>query len=915
VQIVNAETQAQVGQLEMADILQNTSIASGTTQLNNQFTGFVIQGGTGVQTLDLRGLGSARTLMLLNGRRPGGSGVRGETQALDLASLPEIAVQRAEFVLDGSSSIYGSDAVAGVANVITRRSVDGFEIQALTELPQESGGELYRVGIMTGWNFDKGNVTLAAQWQEREALTIGDRDYLSCPQDIFYDEDGNRIDRYDGSKYGSPNDWGHGYGCYNLYANTVIDYTYGYDRLIPSPDGITIGPLPGYRPRDDVRWDDLQGYAMYESQTDFDFTKSEMAINKMERLNVYATFDYTFDALGGVDWDADFLYSSRETTSENWRQFFPLVGSAVFAPFGYGYPDDPDWNPSIPLWLGLPVMPYPSNQNIDVDFYYFTTGLEGLLPTDSYWSWQIYGTYSRSDGDYTGNAILTSRSGDIGEGATSAPPIDFYDPAILSGENMQALVDAIGVVHTGNTVYDQFQVVGILAGDLFQMPAGAVGTAFGLEYRDFSIDDQPSEYSANGEIWGQTSANQTKGSNDVWEAFVEAEIPLLAGKPGFEELTFNVSARTFDYKEGGSDSVWKAGLRWALTPSFMFRSTMGTSYRAPALFELYLGDQTGFYGQLGIDPCIDWGESSNENIRRNCEAEGIPEDYNGLGSSATITTSGNAGNLEPETSDAFTLGFVWTPEFSDLSIAVDYVEIEVNNEITDLGPDAIVNGCYNAENFPNSYCDLFTRAPADAVRFPFNILTVQNDYTNISEQRYKGIDLNLLWNLDLDFGRLELAAQSTWNLENSLSLFGRDEIEGFEETDYVGTVGSPDNTTNFRATLNWQDWRFNYYLQYVSETDDSPFVDAETSYFGHNPDNGYSWAYADITMDSVLYHSISVIYQRDDWDVLVGVNNLFDEEPDTVSDVYRARRGNVPIAATQYDLLGRSFFLRFNWRH
>ena len=112
-QIINADTQAQVGQLTVADILQSTTVAAGTTQLNNQFNGFVIQGGTGVQTLDLRGLGDNRTLVLLNGRRPGGSGTSGQVNAFDLSMIPEIAAQRFEIVLDGSSSIYGSDAIAG----------------------------------------------------------------------------------------------------------------------------------------------------------------------------------------------------------------------------------------------------------------------------------------------------------------------------------------------------------------------------------------------------------------------------------------------------------------------------------------------------------------------------------------------------------------------------------------------------------------------------------------------------------------------------------------------------------------------------------------------------------------------------------------------------------------------------------
>ncbi len=692
-----------------------------------------------------------------------------------------------------------------------------------------------------------------------------------------------------------------------MWINLVVDHWDG-GYLVPSPDGVTEGPLDGYRYRNNGRYDDPGGVAYYEDQYEIDQFDSEMVLNEMERLNVYATLDYTFDFWGGVDWDADFLYSNRQTKSEGWRQFFPILGSAWAAPYGFGYANDPDWNPEIGLPIGQPVIPYPSNSQIDVDYYFITTGFEGLLPTDSYWSWQIYGSYSYSDGSYAGNGILASRSGDWSIGIPDAPPINFYDPAVLGGTNMQAIVDAIGVDHKGSTVYDQFQVVGILAGDLFQMPAGAVGTAFGLEYRTFSIDDQPSSYSREGELWGSSSALVTKGSNDVWEAFVEAEIPLLAGKPGFEDLTLNVSGRYFDYKEGGSDTVWKAGLRWALTPTILLRGTMGTSYRAPALFELYLGDETGFVGQAGIDPCVNWGDSTNDNIRTNCAAEGIPDDYTGLGSSATVISGGGAGFLEPETSDAMTFGLVWTPEFSDLSIALDYVEIEVNNQIDDLGAGAIVSGCYNAQNFPNSFCDLFDRLPAGDL-YEHNITEIHDAFINVNEQLYRGIDLNLVWNIDLSFGQLELAAQSTWNLENTQRLFDPSEVEGFDTTDYVGTIGSPDNTTNFRASLNWQDWRFNYYLQYVSATDDSPFVDAErSSYYGLGP------AFVDITMDSVLYHNFSVIYQRDDWDVLVGVNNLFDEAPDTVSDVYRALRGNVPISASQYDLLGRSYFVRMNYR-
>jgi len=791
--------------------------------------------------------------------------------------------------------------VAGVANIITRRSVDETEVQAVTETPFDSGGELYRAGLITGLNFEKGAVTFSAQYEKREKLTIGDRDFLGCPEDLAFDGSGNRIDREDRSITASePYS-----GCQNLYANTVIDFFITGGRLVPSADGSTVGTLPGYHPRANGRYDDPAGEAFYEDVLDFPFTQSETAINEMKRTNVYATADYAFDFWGGVDWDMDVLYSKRETRAEGWRQFFPIISSTFFDP----YPDDPTWDPSVFLPAGQPVMPYPSNTDVSVDYWYVTSGLEGVLPTEKYWSWEIYGSYSHSNGDYTRNSILTSKSGDWSRSASAPPSIDYYDPGILSGSNMQALIDAVGVVHTGNTVYEQFQATGILAGDLFELPAGTLSAAFGAEYRSFSIDDQPSDFSKAGDLWGESSAIATKGTNHVVEAFMEAEIPLLSGLPAVENMTLNLSARTFDYKDGGNDAVWKAGLRWNLTPTFMLRGTRGTSYRAPALFELYLGNQTSFSNQTAVDACIDWGESTNANIRTNCAADGIPSDYNGFPStSAEITAGGGVDNLKSETSDAYTIGMVWTPKFSNLSIALDYYDIEVNDQISQLGAGSIVAGCYVSENFPNAFCDLFTRNPANDVQFPFNIDTVRDTFVNINSQRVQGLDLNLRWDQDFDFGDLTVEAQSTWTFENIFQLFDPSLVQGFETDDVAGSVGSPENVTNLRVTLDRHDWAFNYYAQYVARTSDYRYVDSRDSYFG------FADGRFDVSMDSVVYHNLSVVYQQDKWDLLVGINNVLDKEPDVVSDVFRSRRGNVPVSATQYDLLGRRAFVRFTWR-
>ncbi len=898
-QVITAETQFQAGQISVADMLQGSTVAAGTTQLNNQFSGFVVQGGTGVQTLDLRGLGAARSLVLLNGRRPGGGGTRGEVNSVDLNNIPEIAVNRFELVLDGSSSIYGSDAVAGVANIITRRQVDETELTALAEVPLDGGGELYRVGAITGFNTDRGAFTVSAQWDLREALQTSDRDYLDCPRDLVRNEQGQYIDREDRSiTAGTPLS-----GCNNLYYNTVIDAFTGL-RYIPSPDGVSTGPIPGYRPRVNPRYNtDGTGQAYYEDVLNGDFLGSESAINRLEKTSVYATADYAFD--NGISLDADFLYNNRKTEARGWRQFFPLVSSSDYVP----YPNDPDYHPG--FGASQPVMPYPSNTDVEVDFYYLTVGLQGELPTSRYWSWQTYASYSYSDGDYTSNGILASRSGDI-RFDDSAPRVDYFDPAILSGENMQALIDAVGINETGNTVYDQLQWVGIITGDLFDLPAGTVGTAFGLEYRNFSIDDQPPPASQNGDLWGQSSAITTKGSNDVIEAFVEADIPLMSGRAGAEDITLNLSARGFDYKKGGSDVVWKAGLNWQLNPVFRVRGTAGTSYRAPALFEQYLGNQTGFLDQLSVDPCIDWGESTNQRLRENCAAAGIPEDYTGFpGSSALIISGGGVDNLESETSEAFTAGFVLTPEFADLSIAVDYFDFTVRDQIAQLGANNIVGGCYSAENYPNSFCDLFTRAPGDDLSAPYNILEVMDSYVNVNKQRTRGVDLTVVWNHDFNFGTLGVEAQSTWTIENTQQLFDLGSTEGFDETDYAGSIGSPQNITNIRSYWKKNDWQVTWYMQYVAETDGFDYDDEVASYFSY-PNARYDWV-----MDSALYHNLSVFYQQDKWDFLLGVNNVLDEEPDTISSgssQFSIARGNIPVVATQYDLLGRRIFARVNFR-
>ena len=881
VQVLTADISADVGQINTAEFLQKSSVAAGSTQISNQFAGFVIEGGTGVQSISLRGLGPQRTAVLLNGQRPGPAGTRGQVLAFDLNVIPQSILQRAEIVKDGSSSIYGSDAVAGVVNLITRKNFDGLEFSITGRVPQEGGAETVSISLANGWNFSNGNIAVAGEYYIQEPLRYGDRDYLRCAEDLITDSSGNRIDREDRSVTAGTDLE----GCNNLYANTVIDYFDPAYRLVPTRDGSTIGALPGYKPRPRTTRTYLNGGAYYEDQLNFDFFGQAQLINRQERASLYANADFSF---GDINWTAEGLYNRRNTATHNFRQFFPIVEGPV--PSGYAQV----------------IMPFSSDQDITVDYMYLRTGLDGLFGWTDSWAWSSNLSYTRSDGDYSVFAIDRAKTGDLTLANSGTAPVDYFKPCILNGQCMNELEDAIGVWHTGNTVYDQVLFNAVATGELFDLPAGAVGAAFGVEYRNFGIDDQPSDFERAGRAWGQSSAQVTKGRDNVKEIFTELEVPLLKGLPFIEALTANVSARAFDYASvDDSDYVWKVGLSWQINSAVRLRATKGTSYRAPGLYELYLGNLTGFVGQIAIDPCINWGDSTNDFIRANCAAEGIPDDYAAAGaSSAVVTTGGGSGFLKPETSRAFTVGTILTPSWAPISVAFDYFDYEVNDQIATLTSATILGGCYGAPVFPNNFCNNFNRNPGTGAE-PYKITDVFATYINVNLQKVRGYDLLVRWDDDYSFGKLSVETQLTYTMEDVNLLFEDPLGNGYVRSNNVGYIGNPKLVGNLNAQLKRSDWTYTWGMDYVGGTRNLD-LNPTFTYLG------FANAQRDIWAESRLYHNVSVRYNQPKWSLLFGIRNLLDSSPPTVSTGAATRYGNVPAFATQYDLLGRSFFTKLD---
>jgi len=548
---------------------------------------------------------------------------------------------------------------------------------------------------------------------------------------------------------------------------------------------------------------------------------------------------------------------------------------------------------------------------VTVDYYYINSGLNGdfFLPG---WTWQLNASYSMSDGEYRGNEILKETAGDWNytspsDGLYHGPNYNPFDPAFLSGNYSQAVFDSLTGYSVGNTTYDQTVVTGVVTGDVFELPAGPLGLAVGAEWRTFEIDDTPDERSQNDEFWGTTSALVTRGEDTVVEGFLEVNVPLLKGVPFFEELTLDGSVRAFEYDSYGSDSVWKAGLNWQVIPSVRLRGTTGTSYRAPALFELFLGNQTGFLSQASIDPCINWGNSSNANIQANCAAAGIPSNYTGLGSSATIISGGGAGVLDAETSEASTLGFIWTPDFIDLSLAIDYFDIAIDDQVAQLGASTILGGCYGAPVFPNAFCSLFTRNPGTTPGAAWNITTVNDSYINVNSQSTRGFDITLRYEHEFNFGDLSVDLSATKTLEDVVNLFDPGLASGFETNDFNGSIGDPEWVGDATIQLRRGDFTYSWFVDYIGPTDNRILGTAEVvAYFGRQ-------GRRIITTDDWLSHDLSVRWRGDNVVITGGVANVFDAQPPTVSTGAAQRLQNYALGGTQYDLRGRTFFLRVGY--
>lgn len=923
IQVISAEQGRLRGISTTSGLLQTSTIASGSPQINSNISSaFVTDGGPGAETVSLRGLGANRTLVLINGRRTGPAGVRGGVSAVDLNVIPAGMVDRIDILKDGASSVYGSDAVAGVVNIITKRDTDGIELQGFFSQPQKKGGEQSRASLSWGKTFDRGFFNMSYEYSKTSEQTRGQRSYTNCGRQYITDASGKRKDTID-PRTGKTQ-------CRDLLYDQIWLYTgegagvagklqYDYagqlGRFIPQIPAGQAANYPGVPAgfyavgySTDPQAAD-NGVLDYNSP--FNLTKS--LTPRTERNSVYA--QASFDINDSVEAYGEMLLNRRATKTNDYRQFWSYFytetgGDNTGAdPFSAGFSGDFILSPT-------PVTNL-SRSGQRVDYQRYVGGLRGDFGKVEFlsgWDWDLFTQYSRSKGAYSQDVILQDAV-DIGAYRTGScagqitpiskkacVDVSWVTPDFLAGKYTAAEQGFLFDTETGHTTYEQLVFEGSASGNLFALPAGPVGAAVGFHYRKDSINDVPGEITLANNVWGASTAGITKGDDLVREVFGELSVPLLRDLPFARRVELSMSGRHTKVNSYGEDDTYKLGLNWQVVPSLRLRATKGTSFRAPALFELYKNRETSFVSQRALDPCINWAQNlAQGNLQQyvadNCAAAGIPGAYSGQGAQATVVSGGGKGSLKAETSKAVTYGVIWTPKFADLNVVVDYFEIDVNNEVDQLGAANIVGECYRSRSFPTDpLCSLFTRNPASKL-----ITNVTDNYVNVAKQANRGIDLTVRYGQQLPWDtRLTVDLQSTWQLEDTVEKFA-----GTAE-DRNGYVGQPDWTGQLNFTFSRGSWSGLWGIDMVGKASDAEFY----------PDsNAAGTTFYKIHTEFTAYHSVSLQKKFDNWELLGGVANVFNEAPPAVSFLQGDYETvGASVLESQYDYIGRRAFMSITAR-
>lgn len=691
------------GKVNLGDLIQQLPSVAGNAmnpQVNN--------GGIGTAGVSLRGMGSNRTLLLLNGHRIA-------FQLQDLNIIPVTAVQRIEVLNDGASAVYGSDAIGGVVNIITKSNYQGAEFGADYGIADKDDGERKSVHALIGQTSDKGSIMFGFQYDKQNPVPAANRDYSKNAQYIY----NTGIQSQSGSSR-TPG------GRYFLPANSAI----------ATQLGCTSVTLSGNQPPPDLgRPPQASDYRCYQGASDaFNYQavgNYDLVPNERTGLFVLGNYKIT----DNVEAYAELLYHKTVTHTQFAPYPFDLVSNGLivpvdqyYNPFGVVFGDN---GASSTIALRLTSVGNRGTKFANTDSL-GNFGLKGNFG-DSSWAWDAHFSYGKlTIGQQLRNYLdIATIAPDFGcttaPGAGDCTPIDIFnqgDPTTL------AILKSAAISPFLTTLYQTKSVEGSVNGTLLSLPAGDVQLASGVSYRKeylntqvdplinttFSLDDGVPTLACAGPSSICTSPAQ--GGYNVKEAYAELLVPVLRDLPFVHSLNLNLGDRYSRYSNFGSTNNWKAAIEYRPVEDLLLRATASKVFRAPTATDLYAGPSAD--APTAIDPCA--GVSG---VSGNAACQGVnvpPQIFTQLtgysmGSVFAREHGLSTTVLQPEFGKSYDYGFVYDPHWlPGLSLNSDYYRIVLNNLITS-GPNiaqTILTQCFNQQG---PLCNDIVRGPDGSISF------------------------------------------------------------------------------------------------------------------------------------------------------------------------------------------------------
>jgi len=880
VTVLDAELISLQGEVNIANML-NQLPALGSTFTNASSTGFI--GTVGLSFLDLRRLGTDRTLVLVDGRRhvAGSAG----TASIDINSIPQELVERVEVVTGGASAIYGADAVSGVVNFVMKDDFEGVSLYGQAGQADEADALSYTLRGILGGNFadDKGNAVFTFEVASSEGFKGFDRSYRK--RNLRYVDNPD-----DGDTPDNPND---GIPDSILIDNATLNFITAPGEFC---DFLVTGNC--YQPNANgtlVPFDDGEIFSGGVSRGGdglplSDITGSLQA--DLDRVITTARINYDLNPLATIFMEAK--YVNAQSLADNGTGAFDIFSQVIGT--DYAYLDAASRqivaDSGGVLFMSRTHQEAERQAKAERQLFRGVIGLEGEF--DNGIGYDLSYVHGRATNQVqqrnnrinerffagldavidpaTGNPVCRITIDPAAQEGFSSFVTDFADscvPINVLGAN-RITPEAVAWSHANgflNEAIEQNVVSLIFTGDStaldFDLPAGPIGWAAGAEYREEYAQSVPTEIDQLG-ISFLNVIPPTEGEFDVTEFFAEVSVPLLSGKKGAEELTFDAAARFADYSTVGDATSWKAGLSWTPVSDIRFRGTLSQAIRAPNISELF-GPQSQtflFYD----DPCdVDFLDEGPPNRAANCAALGLPPDFeqDDTRGNTPGTTGGNPNVLE-ETADTITFGAIFTPRFApSLSLTVDFWDVEIEDAISTPSLDDVLSNCVDGASIDNEFCPLLTRDPTTGQLETF-VITNQN----FSALEARGIDLEINYLLEFDNrGTIDFRAIAT-HLDK-LNLFPFQTQPDFVDEE-AGELGDPEWAFNFNATWNWNKWSVNYELRWLDS-----MLTVEIDELAADPDLQFPFE-----TGSVTHHDIQLRFQANDAaELFFGVNNLTQEYP------------------------------------